>query len=117
MTETINTKFGKLKFNQSEKVTKTCSIDGFSFEYPESFEEYLLLGCYGSLLILTLPLWIWFYAIGKTIRITATTNVNRQTCRQLICPVCNLPTIKGEYKRIICKNCGYYRYEKEDDNA
>lgn len=44
---------------------KIIVIDGIEFDSPKYFEEYLVVGFCGILLILASPIWIWFYLFGR----------------------------------------------------
>ena len=105
----------KLKSIDEVKVEKICVIEGIKFEPPKLFLEYLEIGFYGICLLITLPLWIWFYLAGKIIKLIAQEKEVKLEYRKVICPVCKLPTIRGDYCKVQCNNCGWYTYTDMED--
>ena len=94
------TKFDDLKFEEKEYKKTIHVIDGIRFEPPKEFGDYLAIGLIGICLIILLPIWIIPYTAGKFFQAVSRKEETTKKVRQLICPVCKLPTIKGEYKRI-----------------
>jgi hypothetical protein len=103
----------KLKSIDKERTETICVIDGIRFEAPKNFEEYLMIGVIGLVLLVTLPLWIWAYLSAKIFQGISTKKKIKVKYRQLICPVCGVPTIKGDYRKMICQTCGWYEYTND----
>ena len=106
--------FNKIESEKYKKKSKICVIDGIKFNCPESFEDYLIIGSLGLLLIITIPFWIWIYIIGRFIIFVSRKKTITREYKQLICPVCNSKCIKGDYKQIKCTSCGFYDYYDKD---
>ena len=106
--------FTKIESKTCKKTSKICVIDGIKFDCPESFEDYFLIGALGLLLLITLPIWIWFYLFGKFIIFISQKKTVTKEYKQLICPVCKSKCIKGDYKKIKCASCGFYDYYDSD---
>lgn len=101
----------KLEFQIKEKKERFCMIDGITFPYPEDLGDYLVIGVYSVLLLITLPIWIIPYLIARLIVFASTKKKEVTQYRQYICPVCNSDKVKGYYKGKKCNICDWKVYE------
>ncbi len=109
MSETI-IKSRKIKFEK-----KKIKIDGITFDEPKDLGDHIVFGCVGLIIILTLPLWIWFWLISKFILSISTQVVEVKYKEGLICPKCSGKLKKGNLERVECMDCRWYKYLDMDD--
>ena len=86
-------------------------IDGFEFPKPESASDYLNTGGIAICLILTIPIWIIPYLVGKIIKELA--GEKKFYTVSLKCPVCKEFAVKGKEEKVKCDACGWHKDTKE----
>ncbi len=85
-----------------------CKIDGIEFEKPRDLGDYILAGVATILLVITCPIWILPYCIGKLI-----VNISKKKKTGTIiyeCPSCERDVVydPNRLKTVECKRCGFY---------
>ena len=59
----------KIKFKRMKRTI--LFIDGIEFDKPKHLGELMLVGLSGLCIVITSPLWIWFYLLGKLFVVVA----------------------------------------------
>ena len=97
----------EIKFKKTKKIK--LFIDGIEFDKPKDFQGFLFVGLCGVFILVSLPLWIWFYLFGKVFTMVA----RKEEVDTMIhfCPMCG-DVIKyyGSLHRIECGTCEWSGY-------
>jgi hypothetical protein len=100
----------ELKFKKTKRTI--LFIDGVEFDKPRHLGDLLSIGFVGLLILITIPIWIWFYLLGKLFVIVAKSK--QVDDLHYLCPNCGSHIDKidmggGDLFKISCV-CGWNDY-------
>lgn len=108
----------KIKYSKTKKVK--YFIDGIEIPVPKTFDEHLGVGVWTLFLIITSPIWVIPWLVGKTVKALAREKVTEEMDCVFYCPKCDNPIkeING-FQRVECEKCRWYGYldhiEKQEE--